>query len=43
MVLDKLEASKTYNVMSEEANLITLLREIKALVYNFQSQKYGPQ
>jgi hypothetical protein len=43
VVLAKLEASKTYNVMSEEANSIPLLREIKALVYNFQSQKYGPQ
>jgi hypothetical protein len=42
VVLAKLEASKTYNVMPEEANLILFLREIKALVYNFQSQKYGP-
>jgi hypothetical protein len=32
----KLEARDTYNKMSEEADLIKLLKEICALVYNFQ-------
>jgi hypothetical protein len=43
VVLAKLEASNTYNKMSEEADSIRLLKEICALVYNFQSQKYVPQ
>jgi hypothetical protein len=29
--------------MSEEADSMKLLKEIRALVYNFQSQKYAPQ
>jgi hypothetical protein len=43
VVLAKLEARDTYNEMSEEADSIKLLKEIRALVYNFQSQKYAPQ
>jgi hypothetical protein len=43
VVLAKLEASDTYNEMLEEANSMKLLKEIRALVYNFQSQKYVPQ
>jgi hypothetical protein len=43
VVLAKLEASDTYNEMSEEAGSMKLLKEIRALVYNFQSQKYAPQ
>ena len=43
VVLAKLEASDTYNEMSEEADSMKLLKEIRALVYNFQSQKYAPQ
>jgi hypothetical protein len=43
VVLAKLEASNTYNEMSEEADSMKLLKELCALVYNFQSQKYAPQ
>jgi hypothetical protein len=43
VVLAKLEARDTYNKMSEEADSMKLLKEIRALVYNFQSQKYAPQ
>jgi hypothetical protein len=43
VVLAKLEASDTYNKMLEEADSIKLLKEIRALVYNFQSQKHAPQ
>jgi hypothetical protein len=43
VVLAKLEASNTYTKMLEEADLMKLLKEIRALVYNFQSQKYAPQ
>jgi hypothetical protein len=43
VVLAKLEARDTYNEMPDEADSIKLLKEIRALVYNFQSQKYAPQ
>jgi hypothetical protein len=43
VVLAKLEANNTYTKMSEEVGLMKLLKEIGALVYNFQSQKYAPQ
>jgi hypothetical protein len=42
VVRARLEAIDTHKDMSEKADSIKLLKEIRALVYNFQSQKYGP-
>jgi hypothetical protein len=38
-----LEALENHNEMSDRADSITLLKAIKALVFNFHSQKYGRQ
>jgi hypothetical protein len=39
----RLEALETHRNMSDIADSIKLLKAIKALVFDFQSQKYGPQ
>jgi hypothetical protein len=38
----RVEALDNYEVMSSEGDSILLLKAIKSLVYNFQSQKYHP-
>jgi hypothetical protein len=38
----RIEALDTYDVMSSKGDSITLLKSIKALIYNFQIQKYQP-
>jgi hypothetical protein len=38
----RIEALDEYDSMSNKGNSIALLKAIKALVYNFQSQKYRP-
>jgi hypothetical protein len=42
IVRARLEALDNYKDMSEEFNSLALLKAIKSIVYNFQSQKYKP-